>query len=442
MLILRPLHRRPVALLWGGLALSGIGDQLYFVALAWIAVGLIGADAGYLGALQAAAVLLVALIGGIWADGWDHRRTMIGADLVRALAVLVPVAATLAGPLTVWTLIPPALAVAGLRAFFEPALQASLPRIAGDPALLPATNALFDATQRIARLVGPMLAGLLSGLMPVIHLFTLDALSFLASAGAIAELRGVLPPRDRAEAAGPARASSRILLGSLGRALPALRQRQVMTYAVWSGGILNGLWYMTIFLGLPLIIAGHALSLFGGSGIEAYGLVMASYGLTNLAANLVIGSRPLLRPGRLIFTGNVVLGLGLASLGLADWLVPAGLLLPALMAAAGLTAIGGPMHDIPLATWLQTLFAPAEIAGVARLVMVANQAGLLIGMLAAPALFAALGTSLVTIGCGAGIAVIGLGGLWRFAASDATSRRVGFDASSSPPLCSAQQSEP
>lgn len=37
--ILRPLRGRSMALLWGGLSLSAVGDQLYAVALTWIAVG-------------------------------------------------------------------------------------------------------------------------------------------------------------------------------------------------------------------------------------------------------------------------------------------------------------------------------------------------------------------------------------------------------------------
>ena len=42
-----------MALLWGGLSFSAVGDQLYAVALTWIAVGVLGSNAGYLGAVQA-----------------------------------------------------------------------------------------------------------------------------------------------------------------------------------------------------------------------------------------------------------------------------------------------------------------------------------------------------------------------------------------------------
>jgi MFS transporter, DHA3 family, macrolide efflux protein len=41
-----------MALLWGGLSMSSIGDQLGIVAIAWIAVSAFGPAAGYLAALQ------------------------------------------------------------------------------------------------------------------------------------------------------------------------------------------------------------------------------------------------------------------------------------------------------------------------------------------------------------------------------------------------------
>jgi DHA3 family macrolide efflux protein-like MFS transporter len=63
MRIFHPLRRLPVALLWGGLCLSALGDQLYAVALIWIAVGVLGANAGYLGALQALVALLASADG-------------------------------------------------------------------------------------------------------------------------------------------------------------------------------------------------------------------------------------------------------------------------------------------------------------------------------------------------------------------------------------------
>jgi len=54
MKLFRPLLQRPVALLWGGLALSSIGDELFAIAIAWMAVQIAGTDASWLSALRGA----------------------------------------------------------------------------------------------------------------------------------------------------------------------------------------------------------------------------------------------------------------------------------------------------------------------------------------------------------------------------------------------------
>src|SRR5271166_1615913 len=92
MRLLRPLRQRGIALLWGGLATSAIGDQLYTVAITWIAVETLGGAAGYLSALQAGMTLATALAVGGWADRRDDRTMMIGADAARALALALLVA--------------------------------------------------------------------------------------------------------------------------------------------------------------------------------------------------------------------------------------------------------------------------------------------------------------------------------------------------------------
>ncbi len=194
MRLLRPLRTREMALLWGGLSLSAVGDQLYAVALSWIAVGVFGAAAGYLAALQAAVVLVAALGIGRWADQWDAQGSMIGADAVRAAALLLLVAVWLAngGP-TAGALVAAVAILAAGQAVFQPAMQVVLPRMVPDPTLLPAANALMDGTERSARLLGPGLVAMLAGLVPTVHFLTLDAASFLFSAAAVVLIRRSRP---------------------------------------------------------------------------------------------------------------------------------------------------------------------------------------------------------------------------------------------------------
>lgn len=80
MSVFAPLRQRSIALLWVGQVLSNVGDEIYTVALIWLAAELVGVGAGFVAALQALSVCLCGLLLGHVADGWDHRRTMFVVD--------------------------------------------------------------------------------------------------------------------------------------------------------------------------------------------------------------------------------------------------------------------------------------------------------------------------------------------------------------------------
>src|SRR3954447_20257754 len=128
MRLLQPLRSPAIALLWGGMSLSAIGDQLYIVALSWIAVSVFGSAAGYLTALQGLVILLAALGVGSWADRWEPHASLISADLARAITLLLGVAAWLAtgGPAAA-SLVAAVIVLAAGQAVFQPALQTVLP---------------------------------------------------------------------------------------------------------------------------------------------------------------------------------------------------------------------------------------------------------------------------------------------------------------------------
>jgi DHA3 family macrolide efflux protein-like MFS transporter len=135
--LFRPLSDPPIALLWAGLTTSAIGDYLFSMALTWVAVGLFGAAAGYLTALQAAIVLLVLLGCGHWADRRHPRSVMIAADLVRAAVLIgVMLAWLVPGRPPDWGIILVVLMLAVGEALFRPALQATVPGLITDRSLL------------------------------------------------------------------------------------------------------------------------------------------------------------------------------------------------------------------------------------------------------------------------------------------------------------------
>jgi MFS family permease len=403
MQILKPLSHGPIARLWAGLSLAAVGDQVYRIALIWLSVELAGAEAGWVSTAEAAVVLFTALFAGAWTERWDHRRTMIGADLVRAGLALAPLVAWATGQLNLWTLLIPSVALAALRGVFEPALQASLPRLAPTRALLTPTNALMDATARLARLVGPTLAGALAAILPTAGLMAVTALTSVASAVAITSLRQDLPRQTR-----DARGSR---LDLLLRGFRAIRGRGYFRYLLWRGGVVNGLWVVALWLCLPLVVQRGGLEAFGASGLAVVGLVMGAYGVGNLGSNLVVGGLAVRRPVAMILAGNGIVGLGLMAMGWAATAAPAGLAVPLMMAASAFTALGGPVSDVPMATLRQTVFPLHEVAAVYRLSIVFDWGGMLIATALAPVLLQSVSPAAAILLCGAGIVAVALAGL-------------------------------
>lgn len=403
MQILKPLASGPIARLWAGLSLAAIGDQVYRIALIWLSVELMGSEAGWVTTAEAAIVLVTALFAGAWTEGWDHRRTMIGADLVRAALAITPVIAWATGHLSVWTLLGPSVALAALRGVFEPALQASLPRLAREPALLAPTNALMDATARLARLVGPTLAGALAAILPTVGLLAATTLTSLASAIAIASLKRELP-RQTHDARG-----SRLEM--LTRGVRAIRGRHYFQYLLWAAGAVNGLWVVALWLALPLVVQRGGLQAFGVSGLAVVGLVMGAYGVGNVVSNLIVGGLRIRAPVAMILAGDGVVGVGLALMGWAAVAAPSGLVVPLMMASSAFAALGGPMSDVPMATLRQTVFRLDEVAAVYRLHIVFSWGGMLLATALAPGVLHALSPGITLLACGVGVVAVAVGGL-------------------------------
>ncbi len=125
---------RDFRLLWGGQFVSDLGGQLTAFALPTIAIISLGASPLAVGSLQAfefAAVPLLATVAGILADRHPRKALMIGANVVRGLAVAsLPLAWWLhALTLVQFFVVGGICAAAGV--LFDTAYQALLPALCG-----------------------------------------------------------------------------------------------------------------------------------------------------------------------------------------------------------------------------------------------------------------------------------------------------------------------
>jgi MFS family permease len=410
--VFRPLKDRAIATVWSGLAASTIGEDLFRVAVIWLAVDIAGNLAGLLTAAQYATMLFVGLTSGAVADRWRPERTMVMVNILAALVVLMPVLVSYASGVSLAALVVAAVGVSGLRTFFAPALQSTVPTLVKDRTMLQSINGLFDATWRLARLAGPAVAAVLVQFIPVIHFLSVTACGFLAAAAAIYNTRARLAgPGRRAD---PARGGWRGAVEGLTAGFRLLRRNRVMAVLVLSNAVVNGPWMVTLLLGVALLVKTYQPTFLGIQDLAAYGMVMGSYGLGDLCANLVVGNILLRRPLSTMYLGYVAMGGGFVLIALAVWVTPAGALLPAMMLAAVIAGSGGPLFFIPLITRTQTVFDGADIARVWRLRLAIMAGSQLLASLVATWLFDVLGATTTVLGCGLFIFLAGVMGYAAF----------------------------
>jgi MFS family permease len=189
------IRRGPFLLLWAGGAVSSLGDHFSAIALMWLtyAASRSSFDVALVAVVSQVTYVVVGPVAGVLADRWDRRRTMIRADLTRAIL--------LGGlALVTWRMgfsVPLALVVVFLLAVagrvFGPARLAYMPTLV-EPDDLMAANGLVSSTRQATGLGGQALAGFVISTVGALGGFIIDAVSFVLSALSLASIPTVSPP--------------------------------------------------------------------------------------------------------------------------------------------------------------------------------------------------------------------------------------------------------
>src|SRR6266498_1886349 len=268
-------------LMWAGQVTSATGDRLYAVALTWLTLRLTGSPAAVSLVTLAGTLpfLAASVFSGALADRHDGLRLARAANITQALMVAVIPAAYLPGHLGLPALAAVAGGLSALEAFCLPSLQASLPRLV-EPEWLTPMISLLDTTDRLARIIGPGAIGLLVVVMPEIHLFTIDAASFVVSAFCLGRVaRYARPP---APLGTPRAAQSRAARPAAG--WQVIWRHGALRYAAVLRGACNLAW-PAFTIGAPFLVVGHY-----HRGVGAYGLVLGAFGAGNLVGSACAGT--------------------------------------------------------------------------------------------------------------------------------------------------------
>jgi MFS family permease len=233
------LTYRDFRLLWFGALTSSIGTWMQKVAQAWLIVTLTGSQSAfYLGLdsfLGELPILLLTLVAGVVADRRDRRHMMLMSQVVQ-----MGVAFTLAGlvffdAIQIWHILLLSCISGCAQAFGGPAYQSLVPTLVGKEHL-PNAIALNSIQFNLARIIGPIVAGVALATFGMVMCFGMNGISFLFVIAAILSLRDVhVPPASSVSIVSQMKDGLRFVHAS-----PNLRT-------------LTMLGFIAAFLGLPLL---------------------------------------------------------------------------------------------------------------------------------------------------------------------------------------------
>jgi len=358
----RALRHRNYRLFFVGQGISVIGTWVTRFATSWLAYTMTGSPLilGLVAFCNNAPTPLIAPIAGVLVDRWDRKRVI----LLTQVAALVQSAALAVFALSGLITVPHLLVLGALQGvingFDMPARQSFLREMINEPTDLSNAIALNSTMVNLGKLIGPVIAAILVGLVGEGWCFAIDAATYLAVIASLLAMR--ITPRVRTP-------SGKRVLAELAdgvryvRSQPLVRTVLILlaTTAVLAGG------YTSL---LPVIAAEHL-----GGGPHTLGLLMGSAGIGAVCGALYLASRTtIVGLGRVIGQSLLVLGAALLSLELASTMWVA---MP-LLFTMGLTLM---IQMAATNSIVQTLVDDDKLGRVMSLYAVAFAGGMPIGAL-------------------------------------------------------------
>ena len=299
--------------LWLGQSLSAIGDQMIVIVLALFVVDQTGSarDLGIVLAAQTAPLVLLVLVGGVWADRLPRQRIMIASDMTRFAVQATVATLVFAGDVPIWLLATLAACFGAAEAFFRPAYTGLIPQTVPEE-LIQSAQALTHASHNIAGFVGPALATVLALGAGFGWAYSFDAVTFLVSAALLMMVR--------ARTRGAQVTERRSMRADLSEGFREVRARSWVWATLLSALVVVGAG-IAPFYAVGAVVARDE---YGSSAVFGWLQVAAGVG-TILGALLALRwrpSRPMLAGSLLVSTWPIAVGL--FALGISLWvLLPA-----------------------------------------------------------------------------------------------------------------------
>ena len=192
--------RRLLALLLAE-TISTTGSQMTWLALPWFVLVTTGSatKTSFVMAGELVGLALLGLPAGKFLGRVGAQRTMIVCDLVRAPVIAVIPVLHWSGGLSFWALLAIAFTLGAFSSPYFAAQKVIVPELLGeDEQHVSEANALFQAATRMTLLAGPVLAGILIGVIGATSVLLIDAGSYLVSVLLVAGFVPRRPPVQQA----------------------------------------------------------------------------------------------------------------------------------------------------------------------------------------------------------------------------------------------------
>lgn len=303
--IISALRNRDFRALWVGLLVSQIGDNFLIVTIIFVVSALTDSPLalGILALVATLPQLFLGLIGGVFVDRLDRKLVMIVSDILRGLVVLALLLVQRADQLYILYIVSFVMVTVGL--FSNPARNAVIPNIVSGEILLTA-NALIQANQIIAVILGASIAGLVVGRFGPASAFIFNSFSFAVSAIAVATMN--IPPVNST----PDKTGTRVIWNQLIEGLLFIKHSSRLLHVMITTAV------ATLGFGAIMILGIIYLKQVLGIGPEGFGFLYAFQGLGVVIGGAIIGRfASNSRSNRVVGGCMAVLGLAIIAFAVA-----------------------------------------------------------------------------------------------------------------------------
>ena len=270
------LHYREFRLLWFGAFTSTTGTWMQTVAQSWVVLNmtnsafLLGVD----GFLATGPMLVFSLFGGVVADRVDRRKIMLLSQYLQMAFAFVLAALIFTHTVKVWHIFVLSFLTGSAQSFSGPAYISLLPLLVKREDV-PNAVAMNSMQFNLARVIGPVLAGLALAAFGAAICFAINGLSFFA---VIVALMMIRTPQVKATG------EERGIVAEMKEGFRFVASRPtllVLTFLAFAGTFLG----MPIVTFLPVV----ARSIFH-LGANGYAWMMTTYGLGSVTGALLVAA--------------------------------------------------------------------------------------------------------------------------------------------------------